>query len=374
MRPELMPQSAVMTPHEEQVATWLLHHMTNTSDYDYELPRELIAQEPLPNRGDARLMVVDRRRQEIRHEHVRDLPDFLQSTDCLVLNNTKVIPARLVGRRTATGGRWQGLFLEADARGVWRVLGKTRGHLQPGESVTLLDEQAEPVFELRMVTKLDGGQWAAKPECDGEPLALLERVGRVPLPQYIRGGEMLPADRQRYQTVFANVPGSVAAPTAGLHFSQKVLAELDAQQIARAYVTLHVGIGTFRPIAADQIEDHVMHSEYGELSEETVKVLQRVRSTGGRVVAVGTTSMRVLESVTRSGPLRSWSGATDLYIRPGFEFRVVDCLMTNFHLPRSSLLVLVRTFGGNELMRHAYQVAIDEGYRFYSYGDAMLIV
>jgi S-adenosylmethionine:tRNA ribosyltransferase-isomerase len=185
---------------------------------------------------------------------------------------------------------------------------------------------------------------------------------------------MLPADRQRYQTVFANVPGSVAAPTAGLHFSQKVLAELDAQQIARAYVTLHVGIGTFRPIAADQIEDHVMHSEYGELSEETVKVLQRVRSTGGRVVAVGTTSMRVLESVTRSGPLRSWSGATDLYIRPGFEFRVVDCLMTNFHLPRSSLLVLVRTFGGNELMRHAYQVAIDEGYRFYSYGDAMLIV
>jgi S-adenosylmethionine:tRNA ribosyltransferase-isomerase len=225
-----------------------------------------------------------------------------------------------------------------------------------------------------MVTKLEGGQWAAKPECDGEPLALLERVGRVPLPQYIRGGEMLPADRQRYQTVFADVPGSVAAPTAGLHFSQKVLAELDAQQIARAYVTLHVGIGTFRPIAADQIEDHVMHSEYGELSEETVKVLQRVRSTGGRVVAVGTTSMRVLESVTRSGPLRSWSGATDLYIRPGFEFRVVDCLMTNFHLPRSSLLVLVRTFGGNELMRHAYQVAIDEGYRFYSYGDAMLIV
>ena len=348
-------------------------------DFDYRLPKELIAQHALPNRVDARLMVVDRRVGDITHAHVRDLSEeFLIPGDLLVLNNTRVIPARLVGFRTATRGRWQGLFLSSDEQGHWRVLGKTRGKLQPGETVTLTDEDLEPVMELKMMAPLGAGEWAVKPiqnsRIGGTPFEILDRVGRVPLPHYIRDGEMIKSDKTSYQTVFAECPGSVAAPTAGLHFSEKLLSQLKDRGIDIAYVTLHVGIGTFRPIAVENLDEHVMHSETVEVTADVVERIMRTRANGGRVIAVGTTTVRSLESASRSGELESWSGDTDLFIRPPFEFKVVDGLLTNFHLPKSSLLVLVSAFAGTALIRGAYQEAIHEKYRFFSYGDAMLLL
>jgi S-adenosylmethionine:tRNA ribosyltransferase-isomerase len=348
--------------------------MSELDQYDYDLPPELIAQHPLPNRTDARLLVVDRRAGSLSHSHVRDLPEFLRPGDALVLNDTRVIPARLVGRRTATGGRWTGLFLAADERGDWLVLSKTRGKLQPGETVTLEDRQSASQFTLTMAVKLEGGAWAARPSVAGDPFTLLERVGRTPLPHYIRGGEMVDRDRETYQTVFAEKPGSVAAPTAGLHLTRELLAELEERGVAIRRVTLHVGLGTFRPIEAERLEDHRMHREWCSLDEATAAALRETRRAGGRIVAVGTTSVRVLESAAREGELRAFQGETDLFIRPPHIFRAADALLTNFHLPRSTLLVLVRTFGGDALIRRAYAEAIHEGYRFYSYGDAMLIV
>jgi S-adenosylmethionine:tRNA ribosyltransferase-isomerase len=349
--------------------------MSEIERYDYELPKELIAQQPLPRRSDARLMVVDRRDQSITHAYVRDLPDLLQAGDALVVNDTRVVPARLVGTRTKTGGHWEGLFLEVDAGGHWRVLSKTRGKLQPGETVTLRDHVRNVDVLLRMVLKNDDGTWIAQPVA-GEPwLELLERVGHVPIPPYIRGGEMLPSDRQTYQTTYATRPGAVAAPTAGLHFTPELFAALRERGILRHTVTLHVGLGTFRPISVENLSEHEMHREWGEISATTADALQQTRSAGGRIVAVGTTSVRVLETAADdAGRLRAWSGETGIFIRPPYRFRAVDALMTNFHLPRSTLLVLVRTFGGDELMRRAYEQAIAERYRFYSYGDAMLIL
>jgi S-adenosylmethionine:tRNA ribosyltransferase-isomerase len=348
--------------------------MSELDQYDYDLPPELIAQYPLRNRTDARLLVVDRTQGDINHARVRDLPEFLRPGDCLVLNDTRVIPARLVGRRTTTGGRWTGLFLSADARGDWLVLGKTRGKLQPGDSVVLKDRNALPQFHLTLLAKLDGGAWAVRPSEPGNAFELLERVGRTPLPHYIRGGEMSEGDSETYQTVFAEHPGSVAAPTAGLHWTAELLSQVERRGVAIARVTLHVGMGTFRPITADRLDEHRMHSELASLSGETADMLQTRRRQGGRIVAVGTTTVRVLESASRDGDLRRFQGETDLFIRPPYQFRAVDVLMTNFHLPRSTLLVLVRTFGGDALLRRAYDEAIREGYRFYSYGDAMLIV
>lgn len=342
--------------------------------YDYALPRELIAQQPLTRRTDARLLVVDRATQSLDHLHVRDLPALLDPRDAIVLNDTRVIPARLVGYRTRTGGRWTGLFLSADQQGVWKVLGQTRGKLTAGETVTLHDGSREHEFQLRMLTKLDGGAWAAKPEVGGSAQELLERVGRVPLPPYIRGGQMTPADRQSYQTVFAARPGAVAAPTAGLHFTDTLLSKLADKGIVTCRVTLHVGLGTFRPIAAERIADHPMHAEWGCVEEATVGELLKRRAEGGRIVAIGTTSVRVLETASQHGTLQPWRGDTSLFIRPPYTFKSTDALMTNFHLPKSTLLILVRTFGGDVLMRRAYEVAIAEQYRFYSYGDAMLIV
>lgn len=347
--------------------------MTNTSDYEYDLPRELIAQFPLPQRTDARLMLVDRGRQSIEHFHVRDLPSLLRADDALVLNDTRVIPARLVGYRVRTGGRWHGLFLTANDQGIWRVLGKTRGKLASGETVMLQDRQSRDVAKLTMLTNLGGGQWAARPDDASSLLALLQRVGRVPLPGYIRGGRMLDSDESRYQTVFAAKPGAVAAPTAGLHFSESLLREIDQIGVAICRVTLHVGIGTFRPITTESLEEHVMHAEWGTLDQLTADQICDRRRQGGRIVAVGTTVVRTLESAAADGTLRAWQGETRLFIRPPYSFRAVDALLTNFHLPRSTLLVLVRTFGGDALIPAAYAEAIREGYRFYSYGDAMLI-
>ncbi len=348
--------------------------MSELDEYDYDLPPELIAQQPLRNRADARLLLVQRKTQSLTHAHVRDLPELLDSGDCLVLNDTRVIPARLVGRRTATGGRWSGLFLSADARGDWLVLGKTRGKMQPGETVTLEDRAAAARFSLTLLAKLDGGAWAARPSEPGNALTLLEQVGRTPLPHYIRGGEMVDSDQETYQTVFAAHSGSVAAPTAGLHLTNDLLAQLEQRGVTICRVTLHVGIGTFRPIATQRLDEHQMHAEWCSLSPETAQTLRSHRRAGGRIVALGTTSVRVLETAARGGELQAFQGETNLFIRPPHMFQAVDALMTNFHLPRSTLLVLVRTFGGDALMRRAYQEAIDERYRFYSYGDAMLIV
>jgi S-adenosylmethionine:tRNA ribosyltransferase-isomerase len=348
--------------------------MSELSRYDYDLPRELVAQSPLARRSDARLLVVDRKTASLQHRHVRDLPDLLAPGDCLVLNDTRVVPARLVGHRTLTGGHWEGLFIEADSNGAWRLLGKTRGKLSPGEQITLENRLGADDVALRLIEKQPGGVWIAMPESRESAIDLLERVGRVPLPHYIRGGEMLDADRDRYQTVYARHPGSVAAPTAGLHFTGELLDRLASGGVQILRLTLHVGLGTFRPITADTLAEHQMHSERGQVDAATVEQIGRCKQAGGRVVAVGTTTVRLLETAAQSGELTAWSGETDLFIRPPYQFRVIDALLTNFHLPRTSLLVLVRTFGGDELVMRAYAEAIQEKYRFYSYGDAMLIL
>lgn len=358
--------------------------MTDESySFDYELPRELVAQEPLRHRADARLMVVDRVREAIDHRHVRDLPYLLPSGDRLVLNDTKVIPAQLAGYRTATNGRWQGLFLGVASEGHWRVLCKTRGHLAAGEAITLVDRENRPTAQLWLLERLDEGEWLARTEPAEPAEQLLERLGRVPLPPYIRGGNMVDADVANYQTVFARNPGAIAAPTAGLHFTRELLRQLDTRGVGLSAVTLHVGAGTFRPITGRSLDDHHMHSEWGELSAQTAADLNATRAAGGRVVAVGTTVVRVLETAVRAAAgqdgnggreMPPWRGDTDLFIRPPYEFRAVDALLTNFHFPRTTLLVLVQTFGGRELIRRAYAEAVREEYRFYSYGDAMLIV
>ncbi len=344
------------------------------SHYDYELPRHLIAQHPLPQRTDARLLVVDRAASALMHYHIRDLPALLRKPDCLVINDTRVIPARLVGYRAESGGRWEGLFLSADAECNWRLLGKTRGKLAPGERIMLVNERHQDAFPLRLLIKEPQGTWIARPERKGESLSLLDEVGRVPLPPYIRDGEMTEADRERYQTVFARSPGAVAAPTAGLHFTEGLLNRLQGGGVSIARVTLHVGLDTFRPVTAESLVEHTMHSEWCRITPEAVATLENSRSSGGRTIAVGTTSVRVLETAARNGPLTAFQGPTDLFIHPPYQFRAVDALLTNFHLPRTTLLVLARTFGGDALIQRAYAEAIREQYRFYSYGDAMLIV
>ena len=352
----------------------MLTPMSDIDQYDYELPRRLIAQSPAPSRADARMLVVDRKRESIEHLHVRDLADVLEPSDCLVLNDTRVVPARLVGYRTETGGRWEGLFLESAADGLWRLMGKTRGKLVPGETITLLDSQGREDVKLRLAARVPKGLWAARPETDEETFSLLERVGRIPLPPYIRKGEMVESDRGRYQTVYASVPGAVAAPTAGLHFTEALLERIAAKGIDTCRLTLHVGPGTFRPISGASLGEHRMDHEWGEIAPAVVARIEAARQRGGRVVAVGTTSVRLLETASAGGTLEAYTGKTDLFIRPPFEFQAVDVLMTNFHLPRTTLLVLVRTFGGDELIGRAYREAIREEYRFYSYGDAMLIL
>lgn len=348
--------------------------MTDLADFDYELPPELIAQQPLANRPDSRLMVVDRGSGSIDHWHFRDLPNFLNAGDALVLNDTRVVPAKLVGYRETTGGRWQGLFLDSDEQGSWKLLCKTRGKLFEGERIGLVDRQGRAAVWLRLVMKVDGGMWIAKPESEEPTFDVLQQIGRIPLPHYIRKGEAVTADSQDYQTVFATHPGSVAAPTAGLHFNENLLKEIAEKGVKICKVTLHVGVGTFRPIKVEKLEDHQMHSEWCEVTDETAAELNGIRSAGGRVIAIGTTSVRTLESASQSGTLTAWNAPTDLFIRPGYQFRSVDSLVTNFHLPKSTLLVLVQTFGEAALLKRAYQEAVAEEYRFFSYGDAMLIV
>ncbi|MGE0605959.1 MAG: tRNA preQ1(34) S-adenosylmethionine ribosyltransferase-isomerase QueA [Pirellulales bacterium] len=347
--------------------------MSELDAYDYFLPSELIAQDPLPHRADSRLLVVERDTLRLSHRHIRDLPDLLRPNDCLVLNDTRVVPARLLGHRTLTGGRWEGLFLSVDGRGDWQIMGKCRGKLRPNEPITLHDAAGRDDVKLWLLEKLPDGAWIAHPEGTEDTWTLLDRLGHVPLPAYIRGGKAVLTDRARYQTVYARTPGSAAAPTAGLHFTDRLLSKLIDRGVFVCRVTLHVGPGTFRPVSAERLADHVMHSEWGEITSCVVERIETCRRAGGRIIAVGTTSMRVLETAAAEGTLQPWSGETSIFIRPPYKFQACDGLLTNFHLPRSTLLVLVRTFGGDQLMQAAYDEAIGQRYRFYSFGDAMLI-
>jgi S-adenosylmethionine:tRNA ribosyltransferase-isomerase len=338
--------------------------------WDYDLPAHLIAQEPCAPRDQSRLMVVNRAAGTLAHHVFQELPDRLRQGDLLVLNDTRVVPARLLGRRARTGGRWEGLFLRSLPDGSWELLCQTRGRLREGEII-----QVDPgPLELRLLGRSPEGWWLAQPSEPGPPLPLLEQYGQVPLPPYVRKGRAGAADRERYQTVFARQPGAVAAPTAGLHFTPAVFEALQQHGIGWCFLTLHVGLGTFQPLQEEDITRHHMHREWGELPAATADAITSCKARGGRVVAVGTTSVRVLETVATSGPIRPWSGETALYIYPPYEFRAVDALITNFHLPRTSLLLLVSAFAGIELIRRAYMTAMEQAYRFYSYGDAMLIL
>jgi S-adenosylmethionine:tRNA ribosyltransferase-isomerase len=343
------------------------------SDFKFDLPDELIAQQPIEPRDHSRLMVIDRQRGCWEHRTFDELPDLLSSSDLLVRNNSRVIPARLIGRRVATGGRWHGLFLRELPEGTWEVLARTRGQPVPGEHV-LVGQGLHLVLE----SKKPSGSWIVRRDSKQNHYetteSLLEKHGQTPLPPYIRRGQASPGEELTYQTVYAQHPGSVAAPTAGLHFTEELFRRLAASNITWADLMLHVGLGTFHPIKVEELEEHQMHPEWAELSAQVAAIIESRRSEGSRIVAVGTTSARVLETASASGTLRPFSGETTLFIRPGHIFRGLDALITNFHLPCSTLLVLVSAFAGVDLVRAAYVEAIRTRYRFYSYGDAMLIV
>lgn len=336
--------------------------------FDYPLPPDRIAQEPAAERDGSRLLVLDRSTGARRHLAFREIGSVLRAPDLLVLNDTRVRPARLLGRR-ATGGRVEALLVRARPDGVHEALVRGAGRLRDGEELGFGDGSLRA-----RVAGRDDGRVLLRFGPDLE--AGLERFGRAPLPPYIRraGTEDPAADRARYQTVYARSPGAVAAPTAGLHFTRALLDALASAGIASAPVTLHVGPGTFTPVQTERIEDHRMEAEEAWVPEETVAAVERARRGGGRVVAVGTTSLRALESAARGGALAPFRGLTDLFVHPGFAFRAVDALLTNFHLPRSTLLLLVAAFAGRERILDAYAEAVAMGYRFYSYGDAMLLV
>jgi S-adenosylmethionine:tRNA ribosyltransferase-isomerase len=336
---------------------------------DYELPPELIAQRPVEPRDRSRLLVLRRITGTIHHHQFEELPDLLEPADCLVLNDTRVIAARLLGRRESTGGRWEGLFLHELPSGQWELMCQTGGKPQIGETFVLDDGQARLILRDRRAD----GRWLVEPDPPAPPDQYLARHGHVPLPPYVRGGVDEPEDRERYQTVYADRPGAIAAPTAGLHFTDSLLRRVAARGLTVVRLTLHVGLGTFAPIR-HSIETHEMHSEWGELTSAAVQDIQRCRSRGGRIVAVGTTCVRTLETAARDGDLIPWSGNTSIFIYPPYQFQCVNALVTNLHLPRSTLLALVFAFAGEPLARAAYQEAVRERYRFYSFGDAMLVL
>jgi len=376
--PLMEPVPAADATHDLPWQRWYAPHVNDADLYDYDLPRELIAQEPLADRTAARLLVVRRPDGPLAHRHIRDLPEILRPGDLVVVNDTKVVPARLVGRRAETGGAWEGLFLRTETEGpqagAWLILAQTRGRPHIGERIVLVDRAGHDAAELELVGRGGGGAWLARPTTGGAVEDVLAQVGRVPLPGYIRAGVEQPGDLERYQTVFARMSGSAAAPTAGLHFTEELFARLEARGVTRAHVTLHVGLDTFRPITVADIAAHPMHTEWCECPAETAAAVAMTKARGGRVVAIGTTAVRTLETAAReTGAVSAWRGPTALFIRPGVSFRAVDCLLTNFHLPRTTLMVLVSTFASRGLVARAYAEAIRERYRFLSYGDAMLI-
>ena len=334
------------------------------AEFDYDLPQECIAQTPGP-RGESRLLRLDVDGRT-EHRHVGDLPNLLRAGDLLVVNDTRVIPARLLARRRQTGGSLELLLVEPISDERWIALAKPGRRARPG---TVFDLDADLHFTV--VEKLVGGKIVAEFSQPIEPH--LDRLGHVPLPPYIHRPDQ-PRDREDYQTVYARQPGAIAAPTAGLHFTTELIDSLESAGVSSTAITLHVGIGTFRPVTAREAEDHQMEAERFEVSAATAAAIERTRAEGGRIVAVGTTVVRTLESVSqRLGAIEPTTGSTDLFIRPGFRFGAVDLLLTNFHLPQSTLLMLVCAFAGRQPVLAAYREAIASGYRFYSYGDCMLI-
>ncbi len=338
------------------------------SDFDYELPEELIAQHPLQKRDMSRLLVYDRKSQEIHHRIFKDIGEYLRAGDCLVINDTKVIPARLYGVRKDSGGAIEFLLLERLENNKWEVLVKPGRRAKIGTRFIFGDGLL--IAEVLDIGK--EGERVVQFEYEGIFEEILDQIGNMPLPPYIH--EKL-EDDNRYQTVYAQHPGSAAAPTAGLHFTEELLDELKSKGINIAKVTLHVGLGTFRPVKTEIVEEHSMHAESYLVSKETADIINRCRQNGGRIVAVGTTSVRTLESVTDDkGIIHPGQGKTDIFIYPGYRFKAVDMLVTNFHLPRSTLLMLVSAFMGREEALRVYNIAVKERYRFFSFGDAMLII
>ena len=343
-------------------------HLT---DFDYELPEELIAQHPLPERDASRMLVLNRESGTFEDRQFLALPNYLHPGDCLVLNNTKVFPARLLGRRKPTGGSIEILLLSEIKPFTWQVLARPGRRLRAGTEI----EFGQSKLTATVVAENQDGTRAIEFDPRDDLLKVIEEIGETPLPPYIkRDSGAAIEDRDRYQTVYAQQTGAIAAPTAGLHFTPQVLEELKEKQIRVAEVTLHVGYGTFEPVRVDEVAEHRVLAERFTIPQEAAKAINECRDAGGRLVAVGTTTTRALESsVSESGVIRAASGLADLTITPGYRFRAVDVLLTNFHLPRSSLLLLVSAFAGNPLVLEAYRHAVRERYRFYSYGDCMLI-
>lgn len=338
-----------------------------TSDFYYELPEELIAQTPVEPRNSSRLMVLPRNGGEIKHKHFYDLPEFLKPGDCLVLNNTRVLPARLYGTREDTGAVVEFVLLRQHGNKLWECLAGPGKKAKTGYKFRFSDKLTATVTDV-----LEDGNRMIEFACEGDFFAVLDEVGQMPLPPYIK--EKL-KDKERYQTVYSKDAGSAAAPTAGLHFTKEMLENIRAMGVNIAYVTLHVGLGTFRPVKVEDVTQHKMHTEHYYIPEEAAKTINETRKNGGRVICVGTTSCRTVESCAKKyGEIKECSGDTDIFIYPGFEFKCMDGLITNFHLPESTLIMLVSAFAGYDNVMNAYNTAVKERYRFFSFGDAMLIL
>ena len=337
------------------------------SEFNYDLPKELIAQVPIKNRDTSRLMVLDRKTQTIEHKIFKDILDYLEPGDCLVRNNTKVIPARLYGKKQETGANVEFLLLKRMEGDIWEVMVKPGKKLMPGTKVTF----GEGLLQAEILEKLEGGNRKVKFEYQGIFNEILNEIGLMPLPPYIH--EKL-KEKDRHQTVYAKYEGSAAAPTAGLHFTEQLLEKIKEKGVEIANVTLHVGIGTFRPVKVENVEEHDMHSEHFYIKKEDAEKINKAKREGHRVIAVGTTSCRVLESIAdENGMVQETEGDTSIFIYPGYQFKCLDCLITNFHLPESTLIMLVSALAGKDFIMKAYQEAVKEKYRFFSFGDAMFI-
>ncbi len=337
------------------------------SDFYFDLPEELIAQDPLEDRSSSRLLVLDKETGELEHKIFKNITDYLQKGDCLVLNNTKVIPARLLGEREGTGAHVEVLLLKRHEGEVWETLVKPGKKCRPGSRLVFGDG----LLKAEVLEMVEEGNRLVRFEYEGIFEEVLDKLGEMPLPPYITHKLQ---DKNRYQTVYAKYDGSAAAPTAGLHFTPKLLDEIKAMGVNIAYVTLHVGLGTFRPVKEENILDHHMHSEYYQVTEEAAELINSTKKNGGRVICVGTTSCRTVESAsTETGLVQPGCDNTEIFIYPGYKFKVLDCLITNFHLPESTLVMLVSALAGRENVLHAYKCAVEERYRFFSFGDAMLI-
>lgn len=348
--------------NEEKVPVGL-----STKDYYYDLPEELIAQDPLEDRSSSRLMVLGKKSGEVSHHHFRDILDYLRPGDCLVINNTRVIPARLIGTKKETGAHVEILLLRRKKDDIWETLVKPGKKLRPGAEVTFGDGS----LTATILDVVEGGDRLVQFHYDGIFEEVLDRLGEMPLPPYIKHKLK---DRDRYNTVYAKFDGSAAAPTAGLHFTKELLEEVKEKGVNIAQVTLHVGLGTFRPVKVDDVREHEMHTEWYRVTQETADLINQTKENGGRIIAVGTTSVRTLETVAdEDGHMKAQEGDTSIFIYPGYKWKVVDGLITNFHLPESTLIMLVSSLAGREHVLAAYKEAVKERYRFFSFGDAMYI-